>query len=75
MQLLLKLIASCSKFVQPSLAANNINVADERIPRLHQRELTSLVVAVVPSMSENDIDVKLIFSAMILRTEVKTMDP
>ena len=75
MQLLLKLIASCSKFVQPSLAANNINVADERIPRLHQRELASLVVAVVPSMSEEDIDVKFMFSAIIARTGFKTMDP
>ena len=57
MQLLLKLIASCSKFVQPSLAANILNVADERILRLHQRNLVSLAVAVVPSMSEEGIDV------------------
>ena len=73
MQLLLKLIASCSKFVQPSLAANNINVADERIPRLHQRELASLVVAVVPSMSEKDIDVVIVLSAIVLRTDIKTV--
>ena len=75
MRLLLKLIASWSKSVQPSLAVNILNVADERISLLHQRELVSLAVAVVPSIAEEDIVVKLIFSAIISRTGVKTMDP
>ena len=74
MRILLKLIASCSQFVEPSLAANILNVADERISRLHQRELVSLAVAVVPSMSDEDIDVKFMLSAIISRTGVKTMD-
>ena len=74
MRLLLKLIASWSKSVQPSLAVNILNVADERISLLHQRELVSLAVAVVPSMSDEDIDVKFMLSAIISRTGVKTMD-
>ena len=74
MRILLKLIASCSQFVEPSLAANILNVADERISRLHQRELVSLAVAVVPSMSDEDIDVKFMLSAIISRTGFKTMD-
>ena len=74
MRLLFKLAARSIKFVQPRLAANILNVADERISRLHQRELVSLAVAVVPSMSDEDIDVKFMLSAIISRTGVKTMD-
>ena len=72
---LFKLFAGRSNVVQPSGTANTLNVADERIPRLDHRELVSLVVIVVPSMYEKYIDVKLMFSAIILRTEVKPMDP
>ena len=75
MQFLFKLVASNSKFVQPRFAANILNVADERVTRLHQRELVSLSVAVIPLMSVKDIDVKLMLSAIIFLTGVKTMDP
>ena len=68
-------MAGCSKLVQPSVTANILNVADQRIPRLNQQGLASFVVDTVPSMSEKDIDVKLMFSAIILRDGVKPMDP
>ena len=72
---MLKTIASCRKFVQPSATANILGVADKRLTRLIQRELVSFVVAVVPSMSEKDIDIKIMISAISLRTGVKIMDP
>ena len=68
--LLIKLIAICSNFVQPS-----VNVADKRITRLNKRDHVWLVVAVIPSMSEKDIDVKHMFSAIIICTGIKTMGP
>ena len=53
---------------------NVIDIGDKQVPRLHQRELVSLSVAVVPSMSEKDIDIKFMLSAIIYRTGVRTMD-
>ena len=73
-RLLFKPIASCNKFVQPNLAANIFDDADKRVLRLHQRTFVSVVVAVVPSMSEKEIDVVLMLSAIIFRTDIKTMD-
>ena len=75
MRLVFKSVASIIKFVQPRLSTNILNVADKRISRLHERELVSLSVAVAPSMFEENIDVEPMFSAIILRTGVKTMDP
>ena len=69
-----KPVASNNKFVQPSLTANILNVADKRIPRLHQRELVSLMIAVEPSMFKKIIDVDLMLSAIIYNSGVKTMD-
>ena len=65
---LFKLIASSSKFVQQSVTANILNVVDKIISRLNHRELVSLAVAVVSSMSEKDVSLKLMFIAIILRT-------
>ena len=75
MRLLFKLAASSSILVQPSLAANIPNVADEQAPRLHQRVRVFLFVEVVISMSFSDIDVKFMLSATILRTDIKTIEP
>ena len=55
---LFKPFASCIKFVESGFMTNVIDIGDKQVPRLHQRELVSLSVAVVPSMSEKDIDVK-----------------
>ena len=74
MQLLFKPVASNIKVVQPRLSPNSQNVDDKCSPRLNQRELVSLSVAVVPSMSEKDIDIKFMLSAIIYRTGVRTMD-
>ena len=75
MRLLFKYVASNINVVQPIHAASFLNVADERVPRLHQSEIVSLSVAVEPSMSEKDIDLKLMLSVIISRSGVKTMDP
>ena len=75
MRLLFKCVASNIKFVPLSLAANILDVADERISRLRQRDLFSVVGAVVPSISEKNIDVEIILSAISFCTGVKTMDP
>ena len=74
MRLLFKLAASIIKFVQPRLSPNSHYVGDKCVPRLHQRVRVFLLVKVEPSMSEKDIDVKFIFSAIIIRTAIKTME-
>ena len=74
-RLLFKRAASCIKFVESGFMTNVIDVGDKRVPRLHQSDLVSLSVAVVPSMSGKNIDVKLMLSAIISRTGVKPMDP
>ena len=74
MRLLSKLAASSIKFVQSRLSTNIQNPGDKFIPRLHQRVRVFLLVEVEPSMSEKDIDVKFMFSAIIPRTEIKTME-
>ena len=73
-RLLSKLIVSCIEFVQPSVTANIFNVADKRAPRLRQQNFVQVAVVVVPSMSEKDIDVKLMFSAITTRNDIKTTD-
>ena len=74
MRLLFKLAASSIKFVQPRLSPNSQNFGDKCVPRLHQRVRVFLLVEVEPSMSEKDIDVKFMFSAIIIRTDIKTME-
>ena len=70
-----KPVPSEVKFVQRSLAANIRDIADERTSLLRQIDLVSVVVAVRPSVSEKDIDVKIMLSAIVSRTGIKTMDP
>ena len=73
-RLLFKPIESCNKFVQPSLLANIFDVADERVLRLRKRNFVSVAVAMVPSMSDKDIDVVLMLSVIVFRTDFKTME-
>ena len=75
MRLLFKLAASSIKFFQPRLSTNSQNVVDKCVPRLHQQVLVFFLVEVEPSMFEKDIMVKFMFSAIILRTDIKTMEP
>ena len=74
MRLLFKLAASSIKFVQLRLSTNSQNVSDKCVPRLHQRVRVFLLVEVEPSMSEKDIDVNFLISAIFLRTDIKTME-
>ena len=73
-RLLLKFIASCIKFVESGFITNVLYVADKRVPRLRQREFVSVVVAMIPPMSEKGIDVILMLSAIISRPDIKTME-
>ena len=75
MRLLLKLAASSIKFIQARLSPNSQNAGDKCVSRLHERVRVFLLVEVEPSMSEKNIDVKIMFSAIILRTDIKTMEP
>ena len=75
MRLLFKLAASSIKYVQPRLSPNSQNVGDKCVPRLHQRVRIFLLVEVELSMSEKDVDVKFMLSAILLRTGIKTMEP
>ena len=75
MRLLFFRVSSNIKFFHPRIAANILDVADERISRLRQRDLFSVVGAVVPSISKKNIDVEIILSAISFCTGVKTMDP
>ena len=74
MRLLLKLADSSIKSVKPRLSSNSKHVGDKGVPSLHQRVQVSLFVEVEPSMSEKDIDIKIMLSAIILRTDVKPME-
>ena len=56
-RLLLKLIASCIKFVEPGITTNVLDVGDILISRLRQLVFVSVVIAVLLSMSEEEIDV------------------
>ena len=73
-RLLFKSIASCNKFVQPSLTANIFDVDDERVPRMHQQSFVSVEANVVPSMSEKDIDLIIKLIAIESRADVKTTE-
>ena len=73
-RLLFTLIASCIKFIEPGITTNVLDVGDKRVPRLRQRVFVSVVIAVIPSMSEEDVDVKTMLSAIIYRTDIKTME-
>ena len=74
LRLLLKLIASCIKFVEPGFMTNVVDVDDKRVPRLRQRKFVFISVAAVPSMSEKDIDVEILLSAIVFRTDINTME-
>ena len=73
MQLLFKLGARSIKFEKPRLSTNSQNVGDKCVPHLHQRVRVFLLVEVEPPMSEKDIDVKFMLSAIILRIKIKTI--
>ena len=75
MRLLFELAASSIKFVQPRLSPNSQNAGDKCVPRLHERVRVFLLVEGEPSISEKDIDVKFMLSAIILRTDINTMEP
>ena len=70
---LLKLGAHRFKFLEPSFSSKIIDVLDERFPRRQKRVLVTLFVTVVPSMSEKDIEIKVFFSARVLRAKTQTV--
>ena len=59
--------ASCLKFLEPPFSSKILYVLDERVPRSQKRCFVTLLVAVVPSMSKEDIEIKIVFCAKVLR--------
>ena len=51
-----------------------LDIGDKRAPRLRQREFVSVMVAMIPPISEKDIDVILMLSAIISCTDIKIME-
>ena len=59
--------ACCLKFLEPPFSSKILYVLDERVPRSQKRCFVTLLVAIVPSMSKEDIEIKIFFSAKVLR--------
>ncbi|MCY0725572.1 hypothetical protein OVW19_27935, partial [Klebsiella pneumoniae] len=55
------------KFLEPPFSSKILYVLDERVPHSQKRGFVTLLVAVVPSMSQKDIEIKVFFSAKVLR--------
>ena len=66
---------SCVKFLKPGFPPNAFNIVDKRVPGLQQRVFVSLVVAAIPSMLKEIIEVKVLFSAKVVRADIKAMMP
>ena len=64
---LFELEAHCLKLLEPPFASKILYVLNERVPRCLKRVLVTLLITVVPSMSEEDIEVKIFFSAKVAR--------
>ena len=64
---LFKLEAYRLKLLKPPFSPKVLNILDEGIPRRQKRVLVTLLIAVVPSMSEEDIEVEILFSAKVAR--------
>ena len=73
-RLLLKLISSCIKFVELGITTNVLDAGDKRVLRLRQRVFVSAFIAMIPSMYEEAIDLILMLSSIISRTDIKTME-
>ena len=55
------------KLLKPPFSSKILDVLDERVPRCQKRVLVTLLITVVPSMSEEAIEVKIFFSAKVAR--------
>ena len=64
---LFKLDAYRLKFLKPPFSSNVFDILDEGVRRRQKRVLITLLVTVVPSMSQEDIEIKFFFSAKVPR--------
>ena len=64
---LFELEAHCLKLLEPPFSSKILYVLDERVPRCQKRVLVTLLITVVPSMSEEEIEIEVLFSAKVLR--------
>ena len=64
-------ISSCKKLAQPCITPGHFDIVNEDIPCLDQRGTITAVIAIVPSMLKECINVELMFSAKATGTEDK----
>ena len=57
------------KFLKPSFSSKILDILDERVSRRQKRGFVTLLVAIVPSMLKESIEVKVFFSAEVPRAE------